>query len=291
MRRSGAVLFITWLLVCAWASLAGAASLQVEPKRLALGQPALVRVCLKAAPQKVRAELNGRVTALARGKDGCWYGAVAPDLQDKTGTVVVRVRADGRQVAAARITLYRRDRGARRLKVDPKYLRLSPEALARYRKDRAAMQKVFGSFTAEPYWRESFILPLDSKVVSLFGRRSFVNGVERSPHGGVDLRGATGTPVPAAADGTVALVRDAYFSGNTVLIDHGRGVITRYLHLSQALVKPGQKVKKGEIIGKVGATGRVTGPHLDFGVKLAGARVDPQDWIALSRVLRARVGE
>jgi len=270
---------------------AWAASLQVEPKSLALGQPALVRLCLQGNPKLVRAELNGRETALALGKDGCWYGAVAPDLQDKTGKAMVRVTADGKQVAAARLTLFRRDRGARKLTVDPKYLKLSPEALERYKKDREQMQKVFGSFTPAGQWHTAFMLPLDSKVVSLFGRRSFVNGKERSPHGGVDLRGTTGTPVPAAADGTVALVIDAYFSGNTVLIDHGQGVITRYLHLSQALVKTGQKVKKGEIIGKVGATGRVTGPHLDFGVKLAGARVDPQDWVALSQVLAQRLGE
>ena len=278
-------------LLLALAAPVRAASLQVEPKRLALGQPGLVRVCLDGQARRVRARLNGRVTALAKGKDGCWYGAVAPDLQDKTGPAVVRVLADGRQVAAARITLYRRDRGARRLTVDPKYLKLSPQALARYRRDKAAMQKVFGSFTPADYWQEGFMLPLHSKVVSRFGRRSFINGVERSPHGGVDLRGAKGTPVPAAADGVVALVRNAYFSGNTVLIDHGRGVVTRYLHLSKVLVKPGQKVKKGQIIGKVGATGRVTGPHLDFGVKLAGARVDPREWIALSHALAARLGD
>ncbi|MCB2228964.1 MAG: M23 family metallopeptidase [Desulfarculaceae bacterium] len=290
MKRYLTAILTLALLLClglpAWA-----ATLQVEPSRLALGQPALLRVCLEGSPKHLRAEFKGRTMALAKGKDGCWYGALGVDLQDKAGKAIVRIKADGKQVAAAKLTLYRRDRGIRRLKVDPKYLTLSPQALARYKKDRAAMQKVFTSFTPEGYWQEAFILPLNSKVVSLFGRRSFVNGHERSPHGGVDLRGATGTPVPAAADGTVALVRDAYFSGNTILIDHGRGVITRYLHLSAALVKPGQKVKKGEIIGKVGATGKVTGPHLDFGVKLAGARVDPQEWIALSRELSARLGE
>lgn len=290
MRRFSQAGFCA-LVMLILAAPAWAASLQVEPKSLALGQPALVRLCLPGNPKVVRAELNGRETALALGKDGCWYGAVAPDLQDKTGRTVVRVKADGKQVAAARIKLFRRDRGARKLTVDPKYLKLSPEALERYKKDREQMQKVFGSFTPAGQWHTAFMLPLDSKVVSLFGRRSFVNGKERSPHGGIDLRGNTGTPVPAAADGTVALVIDAYFSGNTVLIDHGQGVVTRYLHLSQALVKTGQKVKKGEIIGKVGATGRVTGPHLDFGVKLAGARVDPQDWVALSQVLAQRLGE
>lgn len=279
-------LFLPALAMPAWA-----ASLHVEPKRVALGQPALVRLCLEGKPKVVRAELNGRETALQQGRDGCWYGAVAPDLQDKTGKALVRVKAAGKQVAAARIELYLRDRGARKLKVDPKYLTLSPEALKRYRRDRELMQKVFGSFTPQSEWRGGFMLPLDSAVVSVFGRRSFVNGVERSPHGGVDLRGTTGTPVPAAADGTVALVIDAYFSGNTVLINHGQGLVSRYLHLSQALVKSGQKVKKGEIIGKVGATGRVTGPHLDFGVKLAGARVDPQDWVALSQVLAQCLGE
>ncbi len=279
------------LLALALAAPAWAASLQVEPNRLALGQPGLVRLCLKGKPQQVRAELNGRETALVQGKDGCWYGAVAPDLQDQAGSAVVRAKADGQQVAAARLDLFQRDRGARRIQVDPKFLKLSPEVLARYQREKALMEKVFDAFTPQGDWHKAFMLPLSSTVVSVFGRRSIVNGQERSPHGGVDLRGAVGTPVPAAADGTVALVLNAYFSGNTVLIDHGQGLVTRYLHMSQTLVKAGQKVKKGEIIGKVGATGRVTGPHLDFGVKLAGARVDPQDWVALSQVLAQRLGE
>jgi len=274
-----------------WPAWAEAASLSVEPARLALGQPGLVRVCLKQNAGQVRADLLGRSTVLSKGRDGCWYGAAAADLQDRTGQAVLRVRADGRQVAAAKLTLYRADRGVRRITVDPKYLELSAENLARYRRERALMQAVFGSFTARRLWSGGFSLPLPNKVVSAFGRRSIVNGQERSPHGGVDLRGAAGTPVPAAADGTVALVLDAYFSGVTVLLDHGQGLVTRYLHLSQALVRQGQKVKRGQIIGKVGATGRVTGPHLDFGVKLAGAQVDPLAWIQVSRKLAQRLGE
>ncbi|MEW5911125.1 MAG: M23 family metallopeptidase [Thermodesulfobacteriota bacterium] len=284
-------LLAAFLALLLWPVLASAASLSVEPARLALGQPGLVRLCLKRPAQQVRAELRGRSTALDQGRDGCWYGVAAADLQDQAGQAVLRARVDGRQVAVAELTLYRADRGIRRITVDPKFLKLSPEALARHRRERALILAVVGSFTAQRLWAGGFALPLHSQVVSAFGRRSIVNGQERSPHSGVDLRGALGTPVPAAADGTVALVIDAYFSGVTILIDHGQGLITRYLHLSQALVRKGQKVKRGQIIGKVGASGRVTGPHLDFGVKLAGAAVDPLAWIEVSRRLAQRLGE
>lgn len=148
MRRLRPILLCVLLLLSAapvWA-----ASLQVEPAKLALGQPALVRLCLEGTPAQVRAELNGRETALAKGTDGCWYGAVAPDLQDKTGAAVVRAKVDGKQVAAAKIKLYLRDRGARRIKVNSKYTRLSPETLKRYRREREQMLAVFGSFTPSP---------------------------------------------------------------------------------------------------------------------------------------------
>jgi peptidase M23-like protein len=272
-------------------ALAFGASLQIEPKRLALAQPALVRVCLEPGATVVKAVLLGRGTALLPGKDGCFYGVVAADLQAPRGRHPVRIIADGKQVVAAKIKLYRADRGQRRIKVDSKYLKLSPQVLARYKRDKAQMQAVFKAFTPTRYWAGGFQRPLNSKVVSAFGKRSFVNGHERSPHGGVDFRGAKGTPVPVAADGRVALVLDTYFGGLTILVDHGQGLVTRYMHLSAAGVKKGQMVQKGQIIGKVGASGRVTGPHLDFGVKLSGARVDPLAWIKVSNKLAQRLGD
>lgn len=290
MRPLGYGLLAAALLLALSAS-GWAATVQVEPKPLALGQPALVRACLARGVQQARAEFLGRSTALSQGRDGCWYGAVAADLQAPLGRPVLRIKADGRQVAAARIRLFRADRGLRRITVDPKYLKLTPEALARYKREKALLQEAFNTFTPRRLWHGAFQRPLSGKLISAFGRRSVINGQERSPHGGVDLRGARGTPVRAAAAGRVVLVLDTYFGGLSILLDHGQGLLSRYLHLSAAQVKQGQMVQKGQIIGKVGASGRVTGPHLDFGIKLAGARVDPLAWIEVSRRLSRRLGD
>jgi len=124
-------------------------------------------------------------------------------------------------------------------------------------------------------------------VTGPFGRRTLVNGQPRQPHGGVDLRGAQGSPVRAPAAGVVALVQDSYFGGLTLLIDHGLGVISGYRHLSACLVRPGQKVSRGQVIARVGRSGRVTGPHLHFDVHVSGARVDPLAWLQTTRTLAA----
>jgi murein DD-endopeptidase MepM/ murein hydrolase activator NlpD len=135
------------------------------------------------------------------------------------------------------------------------------------------------------------VRPVPGKVVGPFGRRSVINGQPRRHHGGVDFRAATGQPIHAAARGRVALVDDTFFGGIVVLLDHGWGLISGYRHLCQALVRPGQKVARGDVIAKAGASGRVTGPHLHFDVTLGGSRVDPLAWIEASRKLARSSGE
>jgi murein DD-endopeptidase MepM/ murein hydrolase activator NlpD len=123
-------------------------------------------------------------------------------------------------------------------------------------------------------------LPLGSPLekpptAGRFGAKRILNGQPRSPHGGADYAAQQGTPVLAAADGEVVLAEEHFFSGNCVFLDHGDGLLTMYFHLHEIFVKPGQQVTRGAVIGTVGATGRVTGPHLHFAVRWRGARVDP----------------
>ncbi len=130
-----------------------------------------------------------------------------------------------------------------------------------------------------------FELPLDPPIIPLpdarsFGARRIFNGEPRSPHGGVDLSAPTGTAVRAAAAGTVVIAASHYFSGNSVFIDHGDDLITMYFHLDRILVAEGDRVAPGEVIGTVGATGRVTGPHLHFGARWHEARIDPMVLLA-----------
>lgn len=120
-----------------------------------------------------------------------------------------------------------------------------------------------------------FTMPVQGIISSHFGLRRYLNGKPRRPHGGLDIAAPEGTPVRAPAAGTVLLADDFFFSGNVIYLDHGEGLITYYAHLSQKNVEPGQRVQAGEVIGKVGKTGRVTGPHLHWGVYLNGTPVDP----------------
>jgi len=120
-----------------------------------------------------------------------------------------------------------------------------------------------------------FIWPVNGRISSIFGLRRFFNEQERSPHNGLDIAADEGTPVKATASGTVIDAGDFFFSGNMIYLDHGQGIISLYAHLNEILVKPGDVVKQGDIIGKVGQTGRVTGPHLHFAIIANQTLIDP----------------
>lgn len=120
-----------------------------------------------------------------------------------------------------------------------------------------------------------FIWPVTGRISSIFGLRRFFNEQERSPHNGLDIAADEGTPIKAAATGTVIDAGDFFFSGNMIYLDHGQGIISLYAHMSEILVKPGDVVKQGDIIGKVGQTGRVTGPHLHFAIIANQTLIDP----------------
>ena len=160
------------------------------------------------------------------------------------------------------------------LKVDRKRVQLNKKDLKRVIKEQKKLTKIYGKQSKKIHFDSSFELPLKSKVTSPYGMRRMFNNVRKSQHLGIDFRAKTGVKIPVSNSGKIVLAEDLFYTGNTVIVDHGKGVYTLYGHLSKVKVRLGQKVKRGKVIGLAGKTGRVTGPHLHWGVKINGHWVD-----------------
>lgn len=165
------------------------------------------------------------------------------------------------------------------LKVDSSRVKPSKKAKKRISKEWNEAMKIYNTFTKKRYWDKPFKMPLSSKITSDYGNARIFNGSLRSFHGGTDFRAKIGTPIQASNDGIIVLAKDRYYAGLSVIIDHGEGLYTCYYHLSKLSSKVGDKVKRGEIIGYSGKSGRVTGPHLHFTVMLNGFSIDSQDFL------------
>jgi murein DD-endopeptidase MepM/ murein hydrolase activator NlpD len=164
------------------------------------------------------------------------------------------------------------------LTVKKQFVEPDPAQLARAEAETKRLREIFDHVTPERLWEGPFREPLDGEFKGTnFGKRRVLNGQPGSPHSGVDFPAPTGTPVHSAQSGRVVLAEPLYFSGNTVIVDHGLGIYTFYGHFSEIDAKVGEEVKSGTVLGKVGATGRVTGPHLHWGLEVERARVNALD--------------
>jgi murein DD-endopeptidase MepM/ murein hydrolase activator NlpD len=205
------------------------------------------------------------------------------DLLHAPGPLTLaRWRGGRRETRTVRVGPF--DYPVQRLTLPPGYVELSAADAERVRRENVQVAQLWGRTG-----KRRFALPLQPPLEPLpeggrFGSRRVINGQPRSPHGGADYTAPLGAPVVAAADGEVALVAEHFFGGLSVFVDHGDGLITMYLHLSRADVTLGQTVRRGEPIGAVGSSGRATGPHLHFGARWRGARVDPRLLLAPERI-------
>jgi len=169
------------------------------------------------------------------------------------------------------------------LKVDGKRVKLNPKDLKRAIAEAKEVKAIYKVFTPQRFWEGAFVLPVRSKITSIYGSRRVYNGVMKSFHKGTDLRAPVGTPIRSTAGGRVVLSKDLFYTGNTILVDHGYGIYTLYAHMSKLLTKKGQRVKRGQKLGLAGKTGRVNGPHLHWGAVIYGHKVDP---ISLTREIK-----
>ncbi|MDH5540039.1 MAG: peptidoglycan DD-metalloendopeptidase family protein [Rhizobacter sp.] len=252
------------------------AALQAHAQNISRPVPGgVVTIDLGPAAERPTASI-GKLPVLVMGDPQRWFAVVGIALSAEPGRGELQVQRSGepgpqRLSYAIEATQY----AEQRLTVAPGKVDLSKQDLARYQRERAHQAQVIATFSNTPPSGLELRQPVDGPRSSSFGLRRVFNGQSRNPHSGMDIAAATGTPVHAARAGQVIDTGDYFFNGKTVWLDHGAGLLTMYCHLSAIHVKVGERLADGQLIGAVGATGRVTGPHLHWSVSLNRSMVDP----------------
>ena len=255
--------------------------LRLSSATAAQGSLLLAEISGSKLQQEFSAEFDGRPIPLWRetATSPTLRALIGVDLEKTPGQYEWKLSwsaEDGKPLVCSMAVTVRAGKfPTERLTVEKQFVQPDPEQQKRAEEDQKKMKAIYDTVTPEVLWRGKFVTPL--KGVSTggnFGRRRVLNGEARSPHAGVDFPAASGTPVYAAQSGKVVLAENLYYSGNTVVIDHGFGIYTLYAHLSEIGVHAGDPVEVSVEIGKVGATGRVTGPHLHWGLTIDHARVN-----------------
>ena len=222
---------------------------------------------------------NKRVLVIEN--NGQWTALVGLPLSLKPGKHYISINSKDNKTNRQSFEITGKEYPAQYITIKNKQM-VNPNAanLARIKRDRIPINQALGTWTEQQQIDTDFIAPVDGQLSSLFGLKRFFNKQPKNPHSGLDIAAPTGTPIKAPAPAFVINTGNYYYNGNTVFLDHGQGLITGYFHMSEIKVKPGQRVYRGEILGTVGETGRVTGPHLHWNVYLNQTKVDPALFIA-----------
>jgi len=266
----------------------------VTPAFVVAGSPEIIRV---TAPRDahVEGDWDGHALQFFPGHaTDAWYALAGVDVEAAPGpaavasTIRITVHHPGhdnadevRQTIAIHPAHYR----TTSLTVAPKFVEPGPDELKRIAAESEIKKKAYAGTADRPLWAGDFAAPVAAKPTDSFGTRRMLNGKLAAVHKGMDFRAASGTVVHAGNAGTVVLAQPLYYEGNCVIVDHGLGLMSLYMHFSRIDVKPGQRVTKGQRLGLSGATGRVTGPHLHWAIRWQGAMLDP------AKVLRLKLSE
>lgn len=218
---------------------------------------------------------GGKRVMVVKDSDGAWIAVVGIDLKATPGQHALDVRTGHGRASAGFEVVHKEYKRQHITLKNRAHVSPSPEQLKRYEREYAEQMQAYARFRETGPSNVLMAAPVSGRTSSPFGLRRFFNGEERNPHSGLDFAVPRGAPVKVPADGVVTLVGDYFFNGRTVFVDHGQGFITMYCHLDAILVEKGQEVRRGDVLGRVGATGRATGPHLHWNVSLNGSRVDP----------------
>jgi hypothetical protein len=228
---------------------------------------------------EVKGQLGQQEVLFFREEKGIWRALLGIDLDEPPGPLKVVVQGRNKdqfmKEMAVMFQVKKRVFPMERISVPPSFDQIDEALKKTIEREQQRFDGLWRAVPRQRLWKESFISPTPIEITSPFGLRRIVNGSVRSPHGGIDLKAALGTEVRATNEGVVALRDEFFFTGKSLVLDHGGGLFSMYFHLEDFRVPDGAPVRRGEVIGLAGMTGRVTGPHLHWGIRLNGARVDP----------------
>jgi murein DD-endopeptidase MepM/ murein hydrolase activator NlpD len=250
------------------------------PKVAKQGDVCLVRVSGPPSLKSIHGEFQGERFSIAfNNETGAYEGLVGIDMSTPPATYEIKIIVtDGENriySGALPLTVEKVDFGTQALSLPPSMVDLDAKTLERVNQETRKLEALFQTSRKERLWEGVFSRPVEGEISTGFGLTRIINGQRRSQHTGVDLRAQEGTSILACNHGVVVLVDELFFSGKSVILDHGGGLYSMYFHLSEVLVKEGHLVRAGTILGRVGSTGRSTGPHLHWGIRINKARVDP----------------
>ena len=258
----------------------------MSPSVLVNGMPVLFDVTSPVPLKSLTANWLGHAVVFDTTKsERKWFALGGISLETKPGAYTLALEgqtADGNSLHYERdLRIGRAKYPVIQLTVSKQFTEPNPEQLKQIHEDQELKHDIFSRTTPEREWSGRFESPVQAPISDVFGTRRVFNGVTKSVHQGLDFRVPPATPVSAINSGTVLLARLLYFEGNCVMIDHGQGLLTLYLHLSELKVKEGEHVERGQLIGLSGATGRATGPHLHIAVRWQGIYLDPAALLSL----------
>ena len=277
-----AVILALPLLLAAWpTSAADPVAIVAAARSLQPGELVVLTLTTTRPTDSLRVRAFGRDIPAFRVGSLTWRVLIGIDVDVAPGTYQVAIQARPDIDTTHSLIVRSKRFPTRVLRVDDAFVNPPTDVRDRIARETNDLARLWSQSAAERAWTGPFVPPVPDPVVSQFGTRSIFNGQRRNPHGGVDFLSMTGTPVKAPGAGRIVLARDLYFSGDTVVIDHGLGLFSLLAHLSAIDTHEGDTVSAGQRVGRVGATGRVTGPHLHWAVRAGDARVDPFSVLAV----------
>ena len=251
----------------------------VSPRKVSPGDVFVIKVTGAKTVSPDFASLAKNEFLFSSCGEGCAIAIGAVDINTKPRAYTVSVKM-GDRVRKIRLVVKRKKFPKISLTLPEEKVSPGDEDLRRIRDENERLAIIFQT-TSEKMWDGGFLSPLEHDVATVFGTKRIMNGTWTSIHRGMDIRGKEGDDVMASNNGKVVLAEELFFGGNTIILDHGQGIYTIYMHLSKFNVNVGDTVSKGDVIGLVGSTGRATGPHLHFGAKVTGINVNPASLINL----------